>query len=161
MLRKSSWIRPLLAALTLCALPACKGGNGLPASAVPQVGEANPFDVVRPLKASGLIQHVIVIVQENRSFNNLFYGYPGAPRNLRLQHSTGKRSRFNRSARNYLGSRARSLRIRSRLQRHRQGPGTNCKMNGFDNENWTCGPGPNGRRVQIKYPPYSYVPHRK
>jgi phospholipase C len=31
-----------------------------------------------PAEASGKIQHVVVIVQENRSFDNLFYGFPGA-----------------------------------------------------------------------------------
>src|SRR6202023_4189609 len=28
--------------------------------------------------AGGKIQHVVIIVQENRSFDNLFQGYPGA-----------------------------------------------------------------------------------
>ena len=27
---------------------------------------------------AGKITHIVYIVQENRSFNNLFYGYPGA-----------------------------------------------------------------------------------
>ena len=27
---------------------------------------------------SGKIKHIVIIVQENRSFNNLFYGFPGA-----------------------------------------------------------------------------------
>ncbi len=36
---------------------------------------------------AGKITHVVYIVQENRSFNNLFYGYPGA-----LTASTGKDS---------------------------------------------------------------------
>ena len=27
---------------------------------------------------SSKIQHIVIIVQENRSFNNLFYGFPGA-----------------------------------------------------------------------------------
>jgi phospholipase C len=31
-----------------------------------------------PPEASGKIKHVVVIVQENRSFDNLFYGFPGA-----------------------------------------------------------------------------------
>lgn len=31
-----------------------------------------------PQEASGKIRHVVVIVQENRSFDNLFYGFPGA-----------------------------------------------------------------------------------
>ncbi len=31
-----------------------------------------------PLKASAVIKHVVVIAQENRSFDNLFHGFPGA-----------------------------------------------------------------------------------
>ena len=32
---------------------------------------------LEPLAAKK-IKHVVIIIQENRSFNNLFYGYPGA-----------------------------------------------------------------------------------
>jgi len=40
-----------------------------------------PFALDPPLRAqpaTGKIQHVVIIVQENRSFDNLFQGYPGA-----------------------------------------------------------------------------------
>jgi len=46
------------------------GCGGQPAS-VPTA--ATPDSAVR-----GSIKHIVVIVQENRSFDNLFYGYPGA-----------------------------------------------------------------------------------
>ena len=37
--------------------------------------------------SSGKIKHIVIIVQENRSFNNLFYGFPGAEdREVRLRH---------------------------------------------------------------------------
>src|SRR4029077_19844814 len=34
--------------------------------------------VARHAAGAGLIQHVVIIVQENRSFDNLFNGFPGA-----------------------------------------------------------------------------------
>ncbi|MGA7355604.1 MAG: hypothetical protein WBW76_09260, partial [Candidatus Cybelea sp.] len=36
-------------------------------------------------------------------------------------------------------------------------PGTNCRMNGFNKERWTCDKPGNPLRP-IKYPPYAYVP---
>ena len=37
-------------------------------------------NALRVLNATGAgkITHIVYIVQENRSFNNMFYGYPGA-----------------------------------------------------------------------------------
>src|SRR5271166_1651387 len=73
-----------LAAFAL-VLSACNGG-GLPSSG--PAGFSLPTQATRvqqmPMesehrhKASGKIQHVVIIVQENRSFNNLFYGFKGA-----------------------------------------------------------------------------------
>lgn len=161
MLRKSSWIRPLLAALMVCALPACKGGSGLPASAVPPVaGATNPLDVIQPLASSGKIKHVIIIVQENRSFNNLFHGYPGATTQSYGYTSTGKK----------VALKPVSIATKWDLEHNPNGmeaacngtgsvPGTDCRMNGFDKEFWKCGPGTNGGPCPIKLPPYAYVPH--
>jgi phospholipase C len=75
-------------ALTALALPAC-GGHGaltpLAASAnagatAATVGTArsNGAPGPRTSPAPGQIQHVVIIVQENRSFDNLFQGYPNA-----------------------------------------------------------------------------------
>jgi phospholipase C len=61
----------LLGATTLASCSGfARGGeqSALPAVAAPALG--NPV--------SGYIKHVVVIVQENRSFENLFAGYPGA-----------------------------------------------------------------------------------
>jgi len=55
-------------AAALCALPACGGGAAAVAqSAVPPAPA--------PLTP---IRHVVIVIQENRSFDNLFYGFPGA-----------------------------------------------------------------------------------
>jgi phospholipase C len=52
----------LLGTLTVAA--ACNGSNATPSPAAPAA--ANP------------IHHIVIMVQENRSFNNLFAGFPGA-----------------------------------------------------------------------------------
>ena len=59
--------------------PALPAANGPPAAAQAIV-PARPRvrrGVIRSAGA-GKIKHVVIIVQENRSFNNLFYGFPGA-----------------------------------------------------------------------------------
>ena len=61
-------------------LAACTSGPyAAPASLRPlldrESGPHGPFDLAN---AYGKIQHVVVVVQENRSFDNLFQGYPGA-----------------------------------------------------------------------------------
>lgn len=42
-----------------------------------------------PPQASSKVQHIVVIVQENRSFDNLFYGFPGANTATVAQLSNG------------------------------------------------------------------------
>src|SRR6185437_9984415 len=70
---------PYAAAGLLCAC----SGNGASTSGqtlpiVEPHGTVASTPAVRHRRSSGKIQHVVIIVQENRSFNNLFYGYPGA-----------------------------------------------------------------------------------
>jgi len=70
---------PLRSAWLAClVLAGCGGGvtSELPAGSAPPSGSAaivqnSPLGV-------GIIKHVVVIVQENRSFDNLFNGFPGA-----------------------------------------------------------------------------------
>ncbi len=162
-----------LAALALF-LSACNGNGNLagttptlPAANIPPAADSGPahppqigaMTRARRSSASGKIKHVIIIVQENRSFNNLFYGFPGAttatygynssnqkitlqPVGLEttwdLDHSSG--SFF--AACNGTGS----------------FPGTDCQMNGFNNEYVGCGHG-GQPQCPNPNPPYSYVPH--
>ena len=74
----------LAAALLACATAACGGGGSgaaiSPLASTPQptptpTGDPQPSPSVDP---SLKIQHVVIIVQENRSFDNMFNGYPGA-----------------------------------------------------------------------------------
>lgn len=66
----------LLCCLLVSALAACSGGgSGMGLSQQPS---ATPVYETTPLGSAGIIKHVVIIVQENRSFNNLFEGFPGA-----------------------------------------------------------------------------------
>jgi phospholipase C len=142
---------PAIAALAVL-LASC-GGGGPGAGSLPVSVGAQPFG------PSGKIKHVVIVVQENRSFNDLFYGYPGA-KTARYGYDTyGHKIRLkpvgletswdiNHSSYDFIAACNGLGSI----------PGTNCQMNGFDNESWGCGRNgfpacPNAN------PPYSYVPH--
>ncbi|HEU5480269.1 MAG TPA: alkaline phosphatase family protein, partial [Candidatus Tumulicola sp.] len=56
------------------ALSACAGNNSVPG---PQAGVV-PAHTAQRGAASSPIEHVVIIVQENRSFDNLFATFPGA-----------------------------------------------------------------------------------
>jgi phospholipase C len=47
------------------------------ATGYPSHGDAAPLGA-RPFAQAGKIKHVVIILQENRSFDNLFQGFPGA-----------------------------------------------------------------------------------
>jgi phospholipase C len=109
--------------------------------------------------ASQKIQHVVIIIQENRSFNNLFYGYPGATTATYGYNSYGNKITLkpiglettwdlDHSAKSFFAA------------CNGQGsiPGTNCQMNGFNNEDVQCG-GSSYPPCPIQHPQYAYVPH--
>ena len=85
-------LKSIFAAGTI-ALAACVGNP----SSSPWVGppSANPEAARRLLgrltSGSGKIQHVVILVQENRSFNHLFMGYPGATTQNYGYISSGKK----------------------------------------------------------------------
>jgi phospholipase C len=105
------------------------------------------------------IQHIVIIVQENRSFNDLFYGFPGAKTQTYGYDTKGDK----------IPLRPVGLETTWDIEHDLHGfltacngkgvyPGTGCRMNGFDDEYWGC-----GRSKQLdcpnSNPPYSYVPH--
>jgi phospholipase C len=101
--------------------------------------------------SSGKIQHVVIIVQENRSFDAMFQGYPGADTVSSGQSSTGKT----------IALKPISLATNYDIDHSAFGfffacdgnpPGQNCKMDGFDQEQQWGGPR-NGQ--------FAYVPHRE
>lgn len=73
----------------LC-LAACGGRQlaGAGAPFAPAGGMSSPARAARPARSP--IEHVIVVVQENRSFDNLFMGFPGADWSKTGETHTGK-----------------------------------------------------------------------
>ncbi len=98
-----------------------------------------------------VIQHVVIIVQENRSFDNLFHGYPGADTVDNGLIHTGRRIPLVP-----ISLRAEydlSHGYRDFIRDYDRG-----KMDGFDLERWDS---PKNRRaavVRTQYPQYAFVP---
>lgn len=149
-----------LSAFSLLLLCACGGGASLPSQpSAEAVGQSAAADTpIGLVKASKRIKHVIIVIQENRSFNNLFAGYPGATTSL-YGYNTHKKIALQpvplettwdlqHTAKGFFASCNGTGKI----------PGTNCRMNGFDLETWTCGQA-SAPKCPNKNPPYSYVPH--
>ena len=99
------------------------------------------------------IQHVVIIVQENRSFNYMFHGYPGATTADYGYNSSGQKIKLkpvslaetyeiDHTSPDYFLACDGSGSI----------PGTNCKMDGFDKE-YVDGKAPAN-------PQYAYAPKR-
>ncbi len=152
----------LLSVVAVTLFLASCGGNssGLSSSANPPVASKTQrvatFGRFHP--AGSKIQHVVIIVQENRSFDNLLQGFPGADTKPYGYTSTGVKVKLQPVG----------LETSWDID-HSSGafftacdgqgsiPGTNCKMDGFDKEYVGCGhrfypPCPNS------HPQYSYVP---
>ncbi|MGA8574907.1 MAG: alkaline phosphatase family protein [Candidatus Cybelea sp.] len=138
----------LALAITGCALRQAQGDT---AHVLPymQHGAA-----LRSLAASGAgkIEHVVFIVQENRSFDNLFQGYPGADTVSSGKNSQGQRIALQRVllSRQYEIDHSAQAMFAA-CDGTGKLPGTHCRMDGFDNERAFGGP-PN--------PQYVYVPLR-
>ncbi|MGA8098981.1 MAG: alkaline phosphatase family protein, partial [Candidatus Cybelea sp.] len=138
--------RFLAAALLLsgCTMP--------PQSSLPYMREGT---VLRALDKTGAgkIAHVVYIIQENRSFDNLFQGYPGADTVSNGKNSDGET----------IALQPVSLKTSYEIDHSAQAmfaacdgtgklPGTDCRMDGFNKEGtFIMGP---------KNPEYVYVPHR-
>ncbi|MBV9055458.1 MAG: hypothetical protein JO351_02320 [Candidatus Eremiobacteraeota bacterium] len=149
-----------IASALLVALCAC-GGNGSLSVQPLLPGLSGSLDTGAgvDVKASKRIKHVIIVIQENRSFNNLFAGYPGATTSL-FGYNTKKKKialqpvplettwDLQHTAKGFLVSCNGTGKI----------PGTNCRMNGFDLQTWTCDKA-GQPRCPNENPPYSYVPH--
>jgi phospholipase C len=102
---------------------------------------------------AGKITHIVYIVQENRSFNNIFMNYPGAYTRTYGYDSAGKKIEL----RPYpLGIAYTIDHAASDMFAACNGtgkiPGTKCRMNGFNNESSYGGP-PN--------PEYVYMPRHQ
>jgi phospholipase C len=141
-------LAPYLLALFLTA---CSGAPTL--SRAPAGSAALPAATLHapvfPGASGGKIQHVVIIVQENRSFDNMFQGFPGANtvpsgknskgQTIQLQpYSLKNVYEIDHSAKAFFAACDGSP------------PGQNCKNDGFDQEFSQLGP---------TNPQYVYVPH--
>ena len=158
-------------ALTGVFVTSCSGNAAL-GPATPQVPVAVPRSAfpahppqVAALRqahrsaASGKIKHVIIIVQENRSFNNLLYGFPGA-KTVKYGYNTSNQKiklqpvgletgwDLDHSSTSFLQA----------CNGTGSFPGTDCQMNGFNKEYYGCGQ-QGEPKCPNDNPPYSYVPH--
>jgi phospholipase C len=72
-------------------LAACSGGAAPPSSTgvLPAVPAAGPV-TLSSMSVGSYIKHVVIVVQENRSFDNLFATFPGADGATSGKTSTGK-----------------------------------------------------------------------
>jgi phospholipase C len=118
--------------------------------AIPFAGKAQTVAAM-PQSGAGKVRHVVYVVQENRSFDDLFQGYPGADTVAEGKTSRGKTIKLQ----------AVKLSTPYEIDHSADGmfaacdgtgklPGTHCRMDGFNLETQYGGP-PNGQ--------YVYVPH--
>ena len=148
-------IRTLTIAALALVVSACNGNGALP------VGLQRPLEPLRRHAQSGKIQHVVIIVQENRSFNNLFYGFHGAKTARYGYDTNGNRIQLkpiglettwdlDHSSNSFFEA----------CNGTGSYPGTDCQMNGF-NQEWV-GCGHSGYApCPYKNPQYGYVPHEE
>jgi phospholipase C len=117
---------------------------------LPYMQSAN---ALRMLDATGAgkIKHIVYIVQENRSFDNLFQGYPGADTVSSGKNSYGETIQLQpvSLADQYVIDHSAQAMFAA-CDGTGKLPGTDCRMDGFNNEESFEGPA---------NPQYVYVPH--
>jgi phospholipase C len=154
--------RPVAIAVAALLIVGCRGAGGAGSPAIPIAGLQRYESANEPLHPGKIdkIKHIVVVIQENRSVENLFYGYPNAKtvkfgyghlgQKIAMQPVNLAESwDLEHNANSFFESCNGTGKV----------PGTKCQMNGFDKIEWGCrqrGPGP---KCPDKYPPYSYVPH--
>ncbi len=141
-------------AAALLVLAACSA----PSSAIaPSV----TTHAVSPDRPPGIdkIDHVVIIIQENRSFDNLFQGFPGADTQSYGYTSTGQKLDLkpfgletpwdiDHDSASYFAA----------CDGQGNLPGTKCKMDGFDKEATSCGLGGGPLKCPKPDSQYGYVP---
>lgn len=140
----------IVATASLCA---CNAGTAL--NPAPPAKFA-PARLAQRL-SNGKIQHIVIVVQENRSFNNLFYGFPGATTSKYGYISSGKKIALKPVGLETtwdLGHDSNAF--FAACNGTGKIPGTNCRMNGFDKEWVGCG---RLHPCPIKHPQYAFVPY--
>ncbi|MEO6836064.1 MAG: alkaline phosphatase family protein, partial [Candidatus Tumulicola sp.] len=120
------------------------------APAIPFVRGADSARFPQP-NGAGKIRHVVIVFQENRSFDNLFQGYPGADTVSSGKNSSGQTIELKpvSLAKRYVIDHSATAMFAA-CDGDAKLPGTDCKMDGFDLEQSVAGP---------PHPQYAYVPH--
>jgi phospholipase C len=111
---------------------------------------------MRALEATGAgkITHVVYIVQENRSFDDVFQGYPGADTVPAGKNSKGQTIELAPvSLKTVYEVDHSATAMFEACNGTGKLPGTRCRMNGFNEEASSYGAPPN--------PQYVYVPHKE
>jgi len=141
----------LLSIVALAALSACSAGP----QALPYMRSTT---ALRELSGTGAgkITHIVYIVQENRSLDDLFQGYPGADTVSSGKDSKGETIKLTPIplADQYVIDHSAAAMFVACNSPKGKMPGTNCRNDGFNNEFFCCGP------QGVKYPMYAYVPHK-
>ncbi len=136
-------------------LSACAGSLGS-SSATPSI----PAVAMVRHHSQGIdkIQNVVIIVQENRSLDNLFQGFPGADTKPYGYDSAGKKVTLGSvSLATTWDVDHSSASFLSACNGTGKFPGTDCRMNGFDKELVQCGMS-GYPKCPLQYPQYAYVP---
>ena len=154
----------LSAASLALSFSACGGGDAV-TTAVPGglrggvPAGTHRSGVLGGRSSSGKIKHVVIVIQENRSFNNLFYGFKGARTAQYGYDSSGERIAIEPVVlETSWDLQHSSIAFFADCNGTGSIPGTNCRMNGFNNAGVECNksgyvPCP------IEHPQYAYVPH--
>jgi phospholipase C len=139
--------------MTTTIFAACSGGVPSQSPGAPLLPSVGTKGLIERLTGSGAgkIKHVVIIVQENRSFDNLFQGYPGADTVPSGKNSKGQTIPLVpvTLATQYVIDHSFNAMFAA-CNGTGKLPGTNCRMDGFDKESAYGGP---------KNPEYVYVPH--
>lgn len=143
-----SIVRGAAFAFVLACTSACSGGQSA-SRVVPPAIRASALHE----SGAGKIQHVVIVVQENRSFDDLFQGYPGADTVSSGKDSSGGTIELKpvSLATQYVVDHSAAAMFAA-CDGTGKIPGTKCRMDGFDREKTVGGP---------PHPQYVYVPHRE
>ena len=137
-----------LAALCVVLVTAACASNST--ATIPYMRESSSLHELST-SGAGKITHVIYIVQENRSFDNLFQGFPGADTVSSGPNSSGQTITLQPvSLKTVYEIDHSAFAMFDACDGTGSVPGTNCKMDGFNNEPSYGGP---------NNPQYAYVPH--
>jgi phospholipase C len=155
-LRRDDLLRRIFSFAVAVALSGCSGSfRAAGGSALPYMQDGAPLRALATTGA-GKITHVVYIIQENRSFDNLFYGYPHADTAKSGLNSKGKTIELTpvSLASKYVIDHSADAMF---LACDGTGslPGTDCRMDGFNKEETYFYP------PSIKNPQYVYAPHNE